>query len=272
MMLGLVLFSAISVAVSKVYTAIHQQHWIPPDALELTHPWDYGRLAALFALPIATPALYGCLHGLTLKAFGGTPHFGVGAKHLSPYTFVTAFGQRFTRNAFLVSKFIPLVIINITALGLLMMFPRLAWLGWVVALNTAGAVGDLWMASLVCRYPASVNIEDQRDGFAIYGPGEGSRSQIQSGDRHSVWPANLWQIIHLTLIVFVLLTLMPLSLLIPFDILKVPPFQLTVGGQTFFRWMQGREGFSISFRPLVAALLAPAIALAIASASRGLRR
>lgn len=270
--LGLALLFISLVAVNSAYYAIHHQPWLTTTTFEIDLPRDYSRLAGGLVLPIATLALHEGIHGLAFRAFGGSPNYGIKVKYLVPYLYMTAPGQRFTRNAFWVILLAPLVSINFGALLLLLSFPQFTGLGWVVALNTSGAIGDLWMAIALCRYPASVIIEDRRDGHVVYGSREVARRLWQRRHHPSAWPHNSRQIITLTLFAFVLLNVTPLLLLIPFDMLQVPPFQLALGNRTLFQWERGREGFGIVFNPLAVGLLSLIVAMSIAGVGRILRR
>jgi len=52
-----------------------------------------------------------------------------------------------------------------------------AWVAlfaFCATINAGGAIGDLWIAKIVLRYPASAYIMDERDGVRVFLPGETS--------------------------------------------------------------------------------------------------
>jgi hypothetical protein len=67
-------------------------------------------------------------------------------------------------------SFSILVVIDAIALLLLAIFPQAPWLGWVVVFNTAGAIGDVWMATIFLPCPSSIAVKDRKAGMAIYAP------------------------------------------------------------------------------------------------------
>ena len=225
------------------------------------HPWDYGRLLlGLVALPLITFAIHEGIHGVVFKTFGGKSRYGTGIKHWVPYAYTTVPNQLFPRNAFVIILVAPLVVINSAALLLLGIFPQLAGLGWVVVVNTSGAIGDLWITSIVCCYPVSVSVEDRRDGIAIYASKTVGDRYLTHLSQRFIWLDVLWQTLSLAIAIIVLLNILSLLLPIPLDLLRVPPFRLAVGDWMVFQWMRGETGFEVSFNPLATMVLAPVIA------------
>ena len=249
MSVGTALFLVSLIGVAVLHEAIHGNAWMTSPALDFYQPWIYVQLFLGFIiLPIATFGLHEWVHGLAFRAFGGTPHYGVGMKYLLPYAYATAPGQLFSRNAFLVIALAPLIVLNSLALLLLSLFPQLAWLGWVVVLNTSGAIGDLWTAATICRYPASVKVEDRESGFAIYA------SQAVAGilppPSHRFAALNkCWQVISLAFLFVVLIVMVSPLLMLLLDLLHVPPFQLSVSNWVFLTWERTGDGFGLSLNP-----------------------
>ncbi|MBD2355253.1 DUF3267 domain-containing protein [Tolypothrix sp. FACHB-123] len=89
---------------------------------------------------------------------------------LLPLAYATSPGNFFRRNSFIVIGLAPLIVIDIICLLLLAIFPQAPWLIWVIAFNTGGAIGDIWMAVQLLRCPQSIRVEDREEGVAIYAP------------------------------------------------------------------------------------------------------
>ena len=271
--LGVALFFITLLGISTVYALIHARSWSASISFEFDQVWGLGWLVVgAIALPFATIAVHEGIHGLAFKWFGGNPRYGVGVKYLLPYAYATAPGQKFSRNAFLAILLAPLVVIDSVAAILMVLFPQLSWLVWVIALNTSGAIGDLWIAAIACRYPASVSIEDLQEGFAIYAPHDVARRLLTRSPRRSATLSHLANLVGLAVAMFVLLNLLSVLLLIPLDLFGVPTFQLAIGAWTLFHWVREEEGFGLFFSPLAAGGLSVVFAWVVFSVRYGLKR
>ena len=143
------------------YGAVHWSRLGPQPV-----PSGWAALLGLSAVLVAVIAVHEALHGIGFRAFGGRPRFGAGLASGMPVAFAFCPGHRFTRAQFLVIGALPLVGIDAFALALGAYAP-LAPIGAVaIAINTAGAVGDLWMIALVLQAPRSAMFEDS-DGRSI---------------------------------------------------------------------------------------------------------
>jgi hypothetical protein len=143
------------------YGAVHWSRLGPQPV-----PSGWAALVGLSAVLVAVIAVHEALHGIGFRAFGGRPRFGAGLASGMPVAFAFCPGHRFTRAQFLVIGALPLVGIDAFALALGAYAP-LAPIGAVaIAINTAGAVGDLWMIALVLQAPRSAMFEDS-DGRSI---------------------------------------------------------------------------------------------------------
>jgi len=127
-------------------------------------------LLILLAALVIMLVTHEMVHGLAMAAFGARPRFGVLWQALMAYT--TAPGYAFRRNEYVVVIISPLVALSLLALmGVLLVDPPAAvLLATVATLNAAGAVGDLWILSVVLRYPSPAYVVDEKDGMRIFLP------------------------------------------------------------------------------------------------------
>ncbi|ELZ05944.1 DUF3267 domain-containing protein [Natrialba asiatica] len=119
-------------------------------------------------LTVAVIGLHEAIHAAVIRRYGGDASFGLGiAQFALPYAYVTT-TQRLNRNQFIVVSLAPIVVI--TALGVPLMLALDAPVLIVpLALNAGGAIGDLWMAGVLLRFPSHVVVEDFGTGMRIYG-------------------------------------------------------------------------------------------------------
>ena len=121
---------------------------------------------ALLVVLVAVIVVHEALHGLGFLVFGGRPRFGFAVKGGVPYAFATCPGRRFTKRQFLVIGLLPLFVIGAAALAVAGS-PQLAGYGILAfAINTSGAVGDLWMVTLILQSPSRTLFEDT-DGVSL---------------------------------------------------------------------------------------------------------
>lgn len=123
----------------------------------------------LFGLSIVgVIVVHEAIHAVVLRYYGGDVSYGVGlAGLILPYAYVTT-TRRLTRNQFIVVALAPLVAITLVGIPL-MLLTDAAILVVPLALNAGGAIGDLWMACVLRRYPPHVTVEDSKTGMRIYG-------------------------------------------------------------------------------------------------------
>jgi hypothetical protein len=123
-------------------------------------------LLALLVVFVAVIVVHEALHGLGFLVFGGRPRFGFAVKGGMPYAFATCPGKHFTKRQFLVIGLLPLIVIGGAALAVVGS-PLLAGYGALAfAINTSGAVGDLWMVTLILQSPSRTLFEDT-DGVTL---------------------------------------------------------------------------------------------------------
>lgn len=114
--------------------------------------------------------LHEAIHGLFIAIYGHRPYFGFKPQYGVFYA--TTRNALFPRNSFLVIALAPLVLMTFSAAALMFILPDALsyYLGLIIALNAAGAIGDLWMSAVVLRYPAHALVRDEADSIRIYLP------------------------------------------------------------------------------------------------------
>jgi hypothetical protein len=128
-------------------------------------------LLALVLTIALTLALHELAHGLAMSAFGAKPRYGLKPEALALYA--TAPGYAFTRQQYLVVILAPLASLSGLALIGMMVFagtPLVPALAVGAVVNAAGACGDVYMAWLTARYPASAYVIDEEDGMRVFLP------------------------------------------------------------------------------------------------------
>jgi len=130
-------------------------------ALDFSFRWE---LAGTLAAAIVTVLLlHEGLHGSVGRLLGHRPIFGV-----EPPLVFTTFRERIARGHFMVIALAPLVVldalfISLYVLGVLRLFMDLCF-----AVNTIGAVGDVWIALKLIRQPRGSYVEDTQTGIEVW--------------------------------------------------------------------------------------------------------
>ncbi|MEC4814932.1 MAG: DUF3267 domain-containing protein [Scytonema sp. PMC 1069.18] len=253
--LSILLFFISVAGVSAYYQAIHNRPW--SLGTQTNYNGAFSGFLLFVTVLIGTLFFHELVHGLAFTAFGGSPRYGVGIKYFLAYAYATSPGTLFSRNAFVVISLAPLVVIDIMCLFLLALFPQAMWLGWLVIINTCGAIGDIWMAILLLRCPASIQVEDHRSGMAIYTPPNVDvRSLPFKTPTHKARSA-LWVWVSTTLLFLIVVPISSLLLTIIFDVLRVPSFILGTEDFWILRWQNNDQGFGIVFHlPSILAIAA----------------
>ena len=159
--LGLLLFVASIVA----YAILARQ---PLNSAPIPSPLTIGLTLVLVLV------VHEALHGVGYLMFGGRPRFGAGIKGAAPYFYATCQGQRFGWGQFLVIGTLPLVVIDVVAIGLAWYSPLAVAAMLAFALNTAAAVGDLWIIALILQTPRSTLFESTHTPSIVAWPGLGA--------------------------------------------------------------------------------------------------
>lgn len=146
----------------------------PSDPINV--PW----WVAIIAIILIVLPLHEVLHGLTINAVGHPARYGM--KLSKGVLYATSDKALFRRNEYLAVALAPLVGITLAAMGLMLFVPQgLAYyVGIAAVLNAGGAIGDLWSTAVLLRYPSSVLVRDEEDGFRIYGTDYAEGSSIQN--------------------------------------------------------------------------------------------
>lgn len=129
-------------------------------------------IVTIFIILGATAAMmvvHEAFHGVFFWLFtGARPKFGFRGS----YAFAAAPDWYLPRDSYLITSLAPLVGITLIGVLLLALLPA-RWvplLMLVVALNAAGAVGDLWVAWWLVRCPPDALGNDQGDVTCLYVP------------------------------------------------------------------------------------------------------
>jgi hypothetical protein len=120
---------------------------------------------------IAVIVLHELAHGIAMQAYGARAKYGFILKGLMFYA--TSPGYAFQRNQYIIIILAPLVSLSILAcLGILVFAgTSTVWLLAVWAtINGSAAIGDLWILTIVLRYPSHAYVMDEHDGMRVFMP------------------------------------------------------------------------------------------------------
>lgn len=127
-------------------------------------PWWLGVIIGFFVvLPF-----HELLHGIMIRRFGHRVKYGI--KWEMGALYALAENALFRRNQYLIVLLTPITVITLLGLLLNLWLPD-SWSYVVVlgvALNAGGAIGDLWMARILLRFPPHVIIRDDATGFTLF--------------------------------------------------------------------------------------------------------
>jgi hypothetical protein len=125
-------------------------------------------LIAVVIVVIVTFGGHELAHGLAIRWAGHKPRFGM--KLHKGVLYATADGALFPRNQFIVIALAPLVLITLIGMILMVFVPDSIgyYVGLIVVLNAAGAIGDMWMTAVVLRYPPDALVRDEADSIRIF--------------------------------------------------------------------------------------------------------
>jgi hypothetical protein len=158
----LVAYSSVLLGISfEIFWAID---WTMP-ALDLT------TVAASVLVYVIALALHEWVHGVGMRFFGARPHYGLTVvRRVLPVAYTTAPGHRFMLSQMVIIGLAPLVTLSAAAVAVALLTPSLGYYAGVAfAGNFSGAVGDLWMVSVLVRFRRCRNVRviDEKFGLAV---------------------------------------------------------------------------------------------------------
>jgi hypothetical protein len=144
------------------------QGWLPPRLR-----FELIQFLALAAGLLLVLVLHELAHGIAMRLFRARPQYGVMWDKAMFYA--TAPGFAFPRSQYLVIALAPLAslsLLSILAMWILAGAPWVYVVAFAATINAAGSIGDLWITSLVLRYPRHAYVIDEQDGMRIFLPAE----------------------------------------------------------------------------------------------------
>ncbi len=130
-----------------------------------------AEIGLLLLAILLTFILHEAVHGLIMRALGARPRYGILWK--SAMLYATSPGFSYRRNNYVVISLAPLVVLSaLVVLGMWLMQGTLwvALLAVCGAFNASGAIGDVWISTIVLRYAPTARIVDERDGIRVFLP------------------------------------------------------------------------------------------------------
>lgn len=268
--LGSLLFILAFSTASWFYGTIHEQYLLSFSLKGSQYNYWRNILSLLTFLTIifGTTVVHELVHGITFAAFGGSPSYGFKVKFFLPLAYATSPGNYFWRNTFIIIVLAPLIVIDVVSLLLLAIFPQVTWLIWVIAFNTAGAIGDIWIAVQLLRCPKSIQIEDRQEEIAIYASSNITRQQLPfcrvNNKSTSIFQRQLsFVLMTLTFVIFMTFLLVP-----TLKVLNVPSFIIGTNNFWILVWENTSQGFGIVFNWLSILTLALVFFLLAIQASK----
>ena len=128
-------------------------------------------LGCLLLLLLITAVLHEGAHGAAMRMCGARPTYGIIPTPLMFYA--TSPGFAYTRAQYIWVGVAPLLGVDLLltlAMVLTSGLTGLVVLAMLFSLNTAGAVGDLWILSILLRFPSHAYVVDEKDGLRIFLP------------------------------------------------------------------------------------------------------
>jgi hypothetical protein len=137
------------------------------------HPPAEGDIDLLPLVPgvIFLVLVHELTHGIAMRVYGAQPRYGFLWKGLMFYA--TAPGHAFRRNQYLVVALAPLVSLSLLACCAIRLlagsdFYTAAIVAILAAVNGSSSTGDLWISTIMLRYPPQAYVVDERDGMRVF--------------------------------------------------------------------------------------------------------
>ena len=121
-----------------------------------------GLLGAALALVLV---LHEGLHGAAGILFGYQPIFGI-----QPPLVFTTFKEKIARNHLAAIALVPLVFLDAVFVTAFVLVPGDIFWDLCFAVNTIGAVGDLWIVTRVLGHPPETVFQDTKSGVEAWLP------------------------------------------------------------------------------------------------------
>lgn len=121
-----------------------------------------GTVVALLLVPL----LHEAVHGIAAMVVGIRPSYGIG-----PGFAYTTFPDPVGKRPYLMIGLAPLVVLSAVGLPLAAVWDAgTGMVLFVLVINAAGAIGDLWMSWQIIFQPRDALFVDLADGFAVFVP------------------------------------------------------------------------------------------------------
>lgn len=127
-------------------------------------PATLGLLCGALALVLV---LHEGLHGAAGKLLGYRPIFGV-----QPPLVFTTFKEKIARNHLVVIALAPLVILDAAFIIAFVLVPGHIFWDLCFAVNTIGALGDVWIVTRVLSHPPQTVFQDTKSGVEAWLPSQ----------------------------------------------------------------------------------------------------
>ena len=121
-----------------------------------------GLLCAALALVLL---LHEGLHGAAGMLFGYRPIFG-----MQPPLVFTTFEEKIARGHLVAIALAPLVILDAVFVVAFVLVPGDVFWDLCFAVNTIGAVGDVWIVTRILRHPPETLFQDTKSGVEAWMP------------------------------------------------------------------------------------------------------
>lgn len=131
--------------------------------LPLDFTWRLELFATLAAAILIVLLLHEGLHGGVGALLGHRPIFGV-----EPPLVYTTFKKKIPRNHLIAIALAPLIILDIASIALYTSGRLALFADLCFAVNTMGAVGDIWIALKIVRHDRAVFIQDTKSGVEVW--------------------------------------------------------------------------------------------------------
>ncbi|MDD5371343.1 MAG: DUF3267 domain-containing protein, partial [Anaerolineaceae bacterium] len=118
---------------------------------------------------VLTLLLHELAHGGVMQLFGARPRYGFLWKQMMFYA--TSPGYTYRRNNYIAIALAPLILLSLLFILGMWFLQGTGWVavfGICAVINASGAIGDLWITTIVLRYAATAYIMDERDGIRVF--------------------------------------------------------------------------------------------------------